>query len=128
MKAFAFLNLTTGAALDVSRTLYLDGIAVMIYALRVKLMILAAIAFVLPFSIFEVYVVFTSGSAEPYSYFLSIPLAIVSFLLLQLATGYSVVKGWAVCGMPRNYIYLGVWLLSVFLLFVLPAIYSGGES
>lgn len=98
----------------------------MSYALKVRLMILAAIALVLPFSIFEVYVVCTLGSAEPYSYFLSIPLAIVSFFLLQFALGYSVVKGWAVCGMPNNYAYLFVWVLSVVLLLILPNVFGGG--
>jgi hypothetical protein len=126
MNAFALLNLTMGGSLVVFRTLYLDGVAVMIHALRVKLMILAAIALVIPFSVFEIYVVLKFGLSEPYSYFLSVPLAVISFLILQMAIGYSVVKGWAVCGMPRNYIYLVVWLLSVVLLFVLPAIYSGG--
>ena len=52
----------------------------MSYALKVKSLILLAVVLVLPFSVFEIYAVFKLGYAEPYSYFLSVP--IVFFLSL----------------------------------------------
>jgi hypothetical protein len=72
-------------------------------AKKVRAIILLALALVLPFAVFEIYVVTVHGFAEPYSYFFSVPLAVVSFLLVQLVVGYAVVKGWALCNMQGNY-------------------------
>ncbi len=100
----------------------------MSYALKVKSLILLAVVLVLPFSVFEIYAVFKLGYAEPYSYFLSVPIVVFSFVVLQFAIGFSVLKGWSVCGMRGNYIYLVIWVLSVIVLFALPKIFVGGED
>lgn len=100
----------------------------MSYALKVKSLILLAVVLVLPFSVFEIYAVFKLGYAEPYSYFLSVPIVVFSFVVLQFAIGFSVLKGWSACGMRGNYIYLVIWVLSVIVLFALPKIFVGGED
>jgi hypothetical protein len=95
-------------------------------AKKVKAMIIIAIAMIVPFALSETYTVVRFGFAEPYSYLLSVPLGISSFLLLQFAIGYGVVKGWAVCRMPSNYFLLVLWIISLSALFVLPVFFSGG--
>jgi len=98
----------------------------MSFAKKVRVMILLALALVLPFAVFEVYVVTVYGFAEPYSYFFSVPLAVVSFLLVQFVVGYAVVKGWTICYMPGNYMLLLAWFISLLVLFFLPRIDSRG--
>ena len=100
----------------------------MSYALKVKLMIVLAVVLVLPFLVFEIYAVFKLGFVEPYSYALSVPMVVFSFVILQFAIGFGVVRGWSVCGMRGNYIYLVIWVLSVIVLFALPKIFVGGED
>lgn len=95
-------------------------------AKTVRAMIIIAIALIAPFALSEIYAVVRSGFAEPYSYLLSVPLGIISFLLLQFAIGYGVVKGWAVCRMRNNYYLFVLWLISLLALFVLPIFFSGG--
>jgi hypothetical protein len=95
-------------------------------AKAVRAMIIIAIALIAPFALFEIYAVVRFGFAEPYSYLLSVPLGIISFLLLQFAIGLGVVKGWAVCSMPGNHSLLVLWMVSLLVLFVLPKFFSGG--
>jgi hypothetical protein len=95
-------------------------------AKKIRAMIIIAIAMIVPFALSEIYAVVRFGFAEPYSYLLSVPLAIISFLLLQFAIGYGVVKGWAICRMPSNYYLLVLWIISLLALFVLPMVFSGG--
>ncbi|WP_454846754.1 hypothetical protein [Pseudomonas farris] len=89
-------------------------------------MIILALALILPFALFETYVVIRFGFAEPYSYLFSVPLGIVSFLLLQFAIGYGVVKGWAACRMRSNYYLIVLWVISLLMLFMLPRFFSSG--
>lgn len=63
-------------------------------AAKVNVMFIMVVALVAPVALLEISAVARFGFAEPYGFFLSIPLAIVSFLLLQFAIGYGVVKGW----------------------------------
>ncbi|MDR8367757.1 hypothetical protein [Pseudomonas sp. JL3] len=95
-------------------------------AKKVRAMIIIAIALVAPFAMFEIYAVVRFGFAEPYSYLLSVPLGVISFLLLQFAIGYGVVKGWATCRMPGNYYLIVLWVISLLVLFVLPKFFSNG--
>jgi hypothetical protein len=95
-------------------------------AKKVSAMIIIAIALIVPFALSEIYVVVRFGFAEPYSYLLSVPLGIISFLLLQFAIGYGVVKGWVNCQMRRNYLLLGVWVISFIVLLVLPWLFPNG--
>jgi hypothetical protein len=78
---------------------------------------------ILPFALLEVYVVVRFGFSEPYSYWFSIPMDVVSFILLQFAIGYGVVKGWADCKMPDNYYLLGLWVTCLLVLFLLPKLF-----
>ncbi|WP_414911255.1 hypothetical protein [Pseudomonas sp. IT-P44] len=139
MTACAFLNLTEKGAvlnvclvsgeqrrLELAKTLYSRRLALMSSATKVKAMIIMAAALIVPFALLEIYAVVRFGFAEPYSYLLSVPLGVISFLLLQFAIGYGVVKGWAVCRMPGNYYLLVLWIVSLLALFVLPVCYSGG--
>ncbi|MBX8600676.1 hypothetical protein K5D40_00295 [Pseudomonas cichorii] len=93
---------------------------------KVKAMIIVALAMVLPFALFEMYVVLRFGVAEPYSYFLSAPLSVISFIVLQVAIGYGFLKGWSTCGMRNNYSYLALWFLSMLTLVLLPRFFSSG--
>lgn len=93
-------------------------------ARKVKAMIVIALAMVFPFALFEAYLVFRFGVAEPYSYFVSAPLSVVSFVILQLAIGYGFFKGWTACEMRSNYAYLALWLLSLLTLILLPQFFS----
>ncbi|VVQ34678.1 hypothetical protein PS943_03916 [Pseudomonas fluorescens] len=95
-------------------------------AKTVRAMIIIAIALIAPFALSEIYAVIRFGFAEPYSYLLSVPLGIISFLLLQFAIGYGVVKGWMACRMPGNYYLLVLWIISLLVLFVLPKFFSDG--
>ena len=95
-------------------------------AKKVKTMIVFALFLILPFALLEAYVVIRFGFSEPYSYWFSIPLGGASFLLLQFAIGYGVVKGWADCKMPNNYYLLGLWVVSLLVLFLLPTFFSNG--
>lgn len=95
-------------------------------AQKVRVMILVALALILPFAIFEAYVVLRFGFSEPYSYWFSVPSGVVSFLVLQFAICYSVVKGWAICNMPRNYALLVLWVGSLIVLIALPWFFSSG--
>ena len=95
-------------------------------AKKVKAMIVLALLLILPFALLEAYVVIRFGFSEPYSYWFSVPMGIVSFLLLQFAIGYGVVKGWAICKMSNNYYLLGLWVVSVLVLFLLPKFFSNG--
>jgi hypothetical protein len=95
-------------------------------AKKVRAMMIAALALILPFALFEIYAVARFGFAEPYSYMFSVPLGGVSFLLLQFAIGYGVVKGWVACKMPSNYYLLGLWVISLLVLFLLPGLFSNG--
>ncbi|WP_308580786.1 hypothetical protein [uncultured Pseudomonas sp.] len=99
----------------------------MSYALKVKLMIVLAVVLVLPFLVFEIYAVFKLGFVEPYSYALSVPIVVFSFVILQFAIGFGVVRGWSVCDMRGNCIYLMVWVLAVIVLLALPEIFTVGE-
>lgn len=96
-------------------------------AKKVRAMMIAALALILPFALFEIYAVARFGVAEPYSYVFSVPLGVVSFLLLQFAIGYGVVKGWVACKMPSNYYLLGLWVISLLVLFLLPGLFSNGS-
>lgn len=89
-------------------------------ARKVRSMIVVAIALIFPFALLEVYVVLKFGFLEPYSYWYSVPSAIISFFVLQFAVCYSCVKGWRVCNMSRNYGLLGLWGGSLVVLFALP--------
>jgi hypothetical protein len=91
-----------------------------------KILIIIAIALVAPFAVFEFYTVVRFGFSNPYTYLYSIPLAIVSFLLMQFAIGYGVVKGWSFSGMPGNYYLIVLWLISLLKLFMLPQLFSKG--
>ncbi|APC16866.1 hypothetical protein BLL42_14415 [Pseudomonas frederiksbergensis] len=95
-------------------------------AKKVRAMIILALALIVPFVLFEIYTVVRFGFAEPYSYLFSVPLGIISLLLLQFAVGYGVVKGWAACRMPGNYYLLVLWVISLLVLFVLPKFFSNG--
>jgi hypothetical protein len=95
-------------------------------AKKVRAMTIAALVLILPFALFEIYAVVRFGFAEPYSYMFSVPLGVVSFLLLQFAIGYGVVKGWMACKMPSNYYLLGLWVISLLVLFLLPQLFSNG--
>ncbi|MGX0893203.1 hypothetical protein AB7M22_005211 [Pseudomonas sp. ADAK2 TE3594] len=104
----------------------LQGAELTSCAKKVRAIILLALALVLPFAVFEIYVVTVHGFAEPYSYFFSVPLAVVSFLLVQLVVGYAVVKGWALCNMQGNYTLLLAWFITLFVLFSLPRLEPRG--
>ena len=95
-------------------------------AKKVILTIIVALAMILPFALLEVYFLVKSGFSEPYSYFVSVPLAIFSFFILQVALGYGAVKGWSACNMRSNYFYLASWVLSLLTLLLLPQFFSGG--
>lgn len=95
-------------------------------AKKIRAMIILALALISPFALFEAYVVIRFGFAEPYSYLFSVPLGIVSFLLLQFAIGYGVVKGWTVCRMRSNYYLMVLWVISLLTLFMLPRFFSSG--
>ncbi|MFL1552447.1 hypothetical protein ACI77I_25745 [Pseudomonas sp. D47] len=95
-------------------------------AKAVRAMIIIAIALIAPFALFEIYAVIRFGFAEPYSYLLSVPLGIISFLLLQFAIGLGVIKGWALCRVSDNYYLLVLWVISLLMLFLLPAFFSNG--
>ena len=96
-------------------------------ALKVKLMIIFAVVLVFPFSVFEIYVVFKLGFVESYSYFLSMPIVVFSFVVLQFAIGFGVVRGWSVCDVRGNYIYLMVWGLAVIVILALPKIFTDDD-
>lgn len=92
-------------------------------ALVVKVTVILAVAFVLPFALFECYVVARLGMTEPYTYMWSIPLGIISYIFLQFAICYGFVKGWRACKMSSQYGLIAIWLTSVFLLFILPRVF-----
>lgn len=93
---------------------------------KVRTMIFVALALILPFALFEIYVVLKFGFSEPYSYWFSVPSGVVSFFVLQFALCYSVVKGWVICNMPRNYLLLVLWVGSFIVLCALPLFFSKG--
>lgn len=86
----------------------------------IKKLLLTAIVLVAPFSAFEAYFVLSYGYAEPYSYMFSIPLGVISYFLIQFAIGYGVVKGWANCRMPSNYLLMAAWTFNALMLWALP--------
>lgn len=95
---------------------------------KVRAMIGIALAMLFPCALFEAYLVFRFGVAEPFSYFIFVPVLIASFVVLQAAIGYAFFKGWAVCDMRGNYIYLVFWFLSFMTLILLPLFFPGGPS
>lgn len=95
-------------------------------AKAVRAMIIIALALIAPFALFEIYAVIRFRFAEPYSYLLSVPLGIISFLFLQFAIGLGVVKGWASCRIPDNYYLIALWIISLLVLFSLPVFFSNG--
>jgi len=95
-------------------------------ARKVTAILILALVLILPFALFESYVVIRFGFSEPYSYLFSFPMGVVSFLLLQFALGYAVVKGWAICRMPNNYYLLVLWVISLLVLCLLPKFFSNG--
>ncbi|WP_217477783.1 hypothetical protein [Stutzerimonas stutzeri] len=89
-------------------------------SIKVSALIGSAVILIAPFAVFEAYIVSRYGYAEPYSYVFSIPLGVISYLLIQFAIGYGVVKGWASCKMSRNYPLILIWLISVLVLWAFP--------
>jgi len=89
------------------------------------ILIVVAVILIAPFAVFEAYIVFRYGYAEPYSYLFSIPLGMISYFLIQFAIGYGVVKGWASCKMSRNYPLMLIWLISVLVLWAFPHFFPG---
>jgi hypothetical protein len=91
--------------------------------LIVKATVILAVTFALPFALFEGYVVARLGMTEPYTYMWSIPLGIISYILLQFAICYAFVKGWRASKISNQYGLIAIWLTSVFLLFILPRVF-----
>jgi hypothetical protein len=96
-------------------------------ARKVRIVIIIAIALIAPFTVLEIYAVVRFGFSDPYGYLFSVPLAIISFLLMQFAIGYGVVKGWSACGLPGNYYLIVLWVISLLVLFFLPQLFSNGS-
>lgn len=94
-------------------------------ATKAMILIVVAVILIAPFAVFEAYIVFKYGYAEPYSYVFSIPLGVISYFLIQFAIGYGVVKGWANCKMSRNYPLILIWLISVLMLWAFPYFFPG---
>lgn len=89
-------------------------------ATKAMALIILAVSLIAPFAVFEAYIVFRYGYAEPYSYMFSIPMGVASYFLIQFSIGYGVVKGWANCKMSRAYPLMAIWVISVLMLWALP--------
>jgi hypothetical protein len=99
---------------------------VMNRALITRSVLASAVALVLPFALYEIFVVAKTGTIEPYTYTVSLPLSLISFALIQASVGYGIVVGWSASGMSKNIALLSLWFSSALFLWLFPCLFPSG--
>ena len=99
-----------------------------IKAKTIQAIMFIALCLIAPFAILEIYLVVTIGMTEPYSYIWSIPLGIISFVLMQVALALSIVNGWKKNIQKINYYLIAAWITCATLIFILPELFPSKLS